>query len=145
MTRDEIIILQIKLNQLGYGPIQVDGQYGKNTENAYRRYLDELDPNVPTVIPPPEQKWWMSKALIASVATVLVSLIGLFGYEVDAQFATQMILSVITLVTGMMSVIGTVKRKGAIDTTYVNPFNQPKPLVPESTEYVDPRGNFQDH
>lgn len=144
MTKREIYELQVKLNELGYGPIEEDSQYGKNTESAYRRYLDDLDPNVPTVIPPPEQKWWMSKALIASVATVLVSLIGLFGYEVDAQFATQMILSVITLVTGMLSVIGTVKRKGAIDTTYVNPFNQPKPLVPESTEYVDPRGNFQD-
>jgi peptidoglycan hydrolase-like protein with peptidoglycan-binding domain len=142
MNKDEIIILQTKLKQLGYGPLEVDGQYGKNTENAYRRYLDDLDPNVPTVIPAPEQKWWMSKALIGGIATVLVSLIGVFGYEIDAQFATQMILSIITLVTGIISVIGTLKRKGTIDTTYINPFNQPKSSG--STQYIDPRGNFQD-
>ncbi len=37
MTRQEIIELQTRLNKLGYGPLQIDGQYGKNTESAYRR------------------------------------------------------------------------------------------------------------
>lgn len=142
MTKSEIYELQIKLNKLGYGPIEVDGQYGKNTEAAYRRYLDELDPTVPTVIPAPEQKWWMSKALIGGAATVLVSIIGIFGYELDVEFTSQMITSIITLITGVLAVVGTVKNRAPIDTTYVNPFNQPKPLT---KPYEDPRGSFSDN
>ena len=96
MTKQEIVQLQIKLNKLGYGPIQVDGQYGKNTEAAYRKYLDELDPSVPTVIPPPEQKWWRSRrALIGALATIIVGIIGMVGYQLDNQFVTEMIISAI--------------------------------------------------
>lgn len=151
MTKSEIYELQVKLNKLGYGPIEEDSQYGKNTEAAYRRYLDDLDPNVPTVIPLPEKKWWMSKALIGGAATILVSIIGIFGYELDAEFTSQMITSLITLITGVLAVIGTIKNKGAIDTTYVNPFNQPKPLTRpyedsfnQPKPYEDPRGSFKD-
>lgn len=148
MTKQEIVQLQIKLNKLGYGPIQVDGQYGKNTEAAYRKYLDELDPSVPTVIPPPEEKWWMSRALIGALATIIVGIIGMFGYQLDNQFVTEMIISAITVITGIITVIGTIKRKAPIDTKYINPFNQPKPLTNYSEITInyeeDARGIFSD-
>lgn len=152
MTKIEIFELQKKLNKLGYGPINVDGQYGSETEKAYRKYLDELDPNVPTIIPPPEKKWWMSKTLIGGLATVGVSLIGIFGYQLDAELATQIITSAITLFTGILAIVGAIKNKGAIDTTYINPFNQPKPMsleerrkYVEQMQYEDPRGSFKDY
>lgn len=152
MTKTEILVLQRKLNSLGYGPIREDGQYGKNTEAAYRKYLDELDPNVPTVIPAPEKKWWMSKTLIGGLATVIVSLIGIFGFELDAELASQIITSTITLVTGILAIVGAIKNKGAIDTTYINPFNQPKPMTPEDRrkyanqmDNEDPRVSFRDY
>lgn len=144
MTKQEIIQLQIKLNKLGYGPLQVDGQYGKNTEASYRRYLDDLDPEMPTVIPPPEQKWWMSKTFIGALSTIIVGLIGIFGYQLDSQFVSEMILSGITLITGIITIVGAFNKKRApIDIKYINPFNQPKPLSP-SSYYNDPRGDFSD-
>lgn len=151
IKNEKTYLLQKKLNQLGYGPIDEDGQYGPNTEKAYRRYLDELDPDVPTVIPPPEKKWWMSKTLIGGLGTVIVSIIGIFGYQLDAELATQIITSAITLITGILAVIGAIKNKGPIDTTYINPFNQPKPKTEEERRkyieqitYQDPRGSFHD-
>jgi peptidoglycan hydrolase-like protein with peptidoglycan-binding domain len=147
MTKQEIIGLQMQLNKLGYGPLEVDGQYGKNTKEAYAKYLDDLDPETPTVVPPPDQKWWMSKALIGGVATILVGIVGIFGYQLDSQVITEIILSTITVVTGVISVLGTLKRKAPIDTKYINPFNQPAPLksYDEIKPYADPRGAFSDN
>ncbi len=117
----EVLTLQRKLNELGYGPIAEDGQYGKNTEAAYRRYLDEIDPEVPTVIPAPETKWWMSKPIIAAAATILVSIVSIFGYQLDLEMTSQMLFSLITLVTGIASIYGTVKNGSQIDKVHINP------------------------
>ncbi len=89
----------------------------------------------------------MSRALIGALATIIVGVLGIFGYTLDNQFVTEMILSTITVVTGIITVIGTLKRKAPIDTKYVNPFNQPKPLKDHSEiniQYEDARGVFSD-
>lgn len=130
--------LQRKLNSLGYGPLKEDGQYGKNTAEAYKRYLDEIDPSVPTVIPQPEIKWWMSKPLITAVSTILVSIIGMFGYQIESEYMSEMLLASVTLITGVLGVVGAVKNKANIDTTHINPIRRMQ--MPSN----DPRGFFAD-
>jgi len=131
--------LQRKLNSLGYGPLKEDGQYGKNTAEAYKRYLDEIDPYVPTVIPQPEIKWWMSKPLIAAVSTILVSIIGMFGYQIESEYISEMLLASVTLITGVLGVVGAVKNKANIDTTHINPIKRRMQMPSD-----DPRGVFAD-
>lgn len=136
--------LQTRLNELGYGPLNVDGQYGKNTEEAYNAYLSEIDPGTPNYAPSAQEKWWMSKAFIGAGATILVSIVGIFGYEMDSEQLSQTIVSLLTLSTGIMAFVGTIKRKAPIDTTYINPFNQPKRLRPLPSDNDIPSGNAED-
>lgn len=144
---NKVAELQARLNELGYGPLTVDGQYGKNTEAAYKAYLDAIDSTTPTFQPPAETKWWQSKAFIGAGATILVSVIGIFGFELDSELLTQNIIAIITLSTGVMSLVGTIKKKGAIDTVNINPLKRMRPVQTRSElegSSEDPRGLFKD-
>lgn len=138
MTKTEVMQLQARLNELGFGPITADGQYGKQTEKAYRKYLDEMDSSTPTVIPKPDKKWWHSKAAVGSIATVLASVFGMVGYSVDASFLSEMILALITLITGAAGLYGTVTRDASIEKQLL-PHRKPA-----KSENTDPRGVFGD-
>lgn len=151
MDKQQTIALQIRLNDLGYGPLEVDGVYGNNTNNAYRKYLDEIDPETPTVTPAPSQKWWMSRGVIGSAVVVIVGIAGVFGWEMDAEKFTDLALSIVTVISGAIALIGTVKRKGDIDTVNVIPFkrksannisNRLPSNMQTDNEYKDPRGSF---
>ncbi len=82
-TRD----LQQELNRLGYGPLVVDGIYGRATAAAYQLYLDEQPsgegPPAPPA-PPAPVPWWTSRALWGALATLVASAAGLAGYSLDA-------------------------------------------------------------
>lgn len=136
MTKEEVVQLQKRMNDLGFGPIGVDGQYGKNTEKAYRAYLDSLDHDTPTIIPKPEKKWWHSKAVVGSISTVIASVFAIAGVSIDSSFLSEMIIAGITLITGFISLYGTVTRDSAIE----------KQILPkkQKQEYKDPRGMFSD-
>jgi peptidoglycan hydrolase-like protein with peptidoglycan-binding domain len=136
----KILELQRRLVSLGYGPLVLDGQYGENTEKAYKLYLDKIDPNTPTFQPPAETKWWQSRAFIGGAATIIVSLLGLVGYQLDVTQFTQVLVALVTFITGGLSLIGTLKRKAPIDTTNINPFKRLHNVSP----YDDPRGLFKD-
>jgi len=135
-----VLELQKRLNKLGYGPLKEDNQYGKNTADAYKAYLDDIDPDTPTIYPTAESKWWMSKPFIGALATILVSIIGIFGYTLDSELLTQIIFSLLTLSTGVYAAVNTIKNKSAIDTTNVNPFKRVRNVSPDD----DPRGLFRD-
>lgn len=146
MTKQEIIKLQIKLNEAGYGPLVVDGKYGTKTEEVYRKYLDELDPKVPTVIPPPKKPWWTSKAVLGSLATIIASILGVVGYSIDASMISEILVASVTAITGILSLIGTINRKGEIEKESFVPFKKKTTveaeLIEAAKQYKDPRGLF---
>jgi peptidoglycan hydrolase-like protein with peptidoglycan-binding domain len=160
MTKTEVLSLQKRLNELGFVsfeegsngevipvPLEEDGQYGAETENAYRRYLDSLDSSTPTVIPKPDKKWWHSKAAVGSIATVIASVFGMIGYSVDSSFISEMILALITLVTGITGMYGTITRDSSIEKTVLPDFSKKRSRPEGRTSVVhneskDPRGSF---
>lgn len=135
MTKTEIKAIQEKLIALGFLKDQwgADGVWGPNTEKAYQRFQDEKtrileskytfneEEEIPNVVPPAAIPWWTSKALIGGLMTIVASLAGLAGYAFDAGQATELAVSVITVITGLLAFIGTVKRKAPIDSTLVAP------------------------
>lgn len=143
MPDEKVLLLQKQLNLKGYGPLKEDGQYGKNTNSEYRKYLQDLDASTPNIAPEPEIKWWMNRAIISSFCVILVGIIGVFGYELDSEALSQLILSLITVVTGAATVVSTFKNKSNIDRTNLNPF---KPVMQMRTidKAEDPRGFFKD-
>jgi uncharacterized membrane protein len=125
MTRDEIIDLQTKLHNRGYGPVQIDGIYGPQTAAAYAEMLKfnpvgGLDQSLP--VPAPAKPWWISRAIIGSVVTVALSVLGAFvDWKLDAESLTDVIYQIVVAIAGLLAFIGTVKRQAPIDPTLVVP------------------------
>lgn len=125
MTRDEIIDLQTRLQNRGYGPVKIDGIYGPQTAKAYAAML-KMNPvggiDQPLPVPVPAQPWWTSRAVIGSVVTVALSVLGAFvDWKVDAESLTDVIYQIVIAVSGLLAFIGTIKRKAPIDPTLVVP------------------------
>jgi len=114
MTRSEILELQKKLTELGYEPGPVDGWYGEQTQRAYQTYLDDQNSSVPNLVPAPQKPWYLSRALLGALATIIASLVGLLGYSLDANQLTDVMTSGATLAFGILAFIGTIQRKGSI-------------------------------
>lgn len=114
MTRADIIELQTRLTELGYRPGAIDGWYGEQTQKAYQRYLDDQNPSVPSLTPAPQKPWYLSRSLIGAAATIAASIIGLFGWTLDAGQLTDVITSAATLIFGLVAFIGTIQRKGSL-------------------------------
>jgi peptidoglycan hydrolase-like protein with peptidoglycan-binding domain len=117
----EVSELQTKLTELGFGPLTVDGQYGPKTEAAYRMYLDTVNPEMPSVAPAAEVPWYLSRAMIGALATIISALLGIAGWAVDSGQLANIITSLIALVGGVIAIVGTLNRKGRIDKTAVLP------------------------
>jgi hypothetical protein len=135
--------LQKRLNELGYGPLKEDGIYGKNTAAAFEAYQDEIDPDTPTVIPAPQQKWWTSKRFLGGVGTILVGILGILGYSVEAEALTQILVALVTLGTGTISLIGALRENGEVDIESM-PTRTSGMRRKNDSEYKDPRGLFGD-
>lgn len=119
MTPNEVRYLQIKLTKQGF-PVAVDGIYGPKTRDAYAAYLDQ-DTNVPTVVPPAAKPWWQSKTAIFTLATILVSIAALAGFDVDKSQLTEVITSALTLVTGLLALWSNARRRAPIDSSLIAP------------------------
>jgi hypothetical protein len=160
MTRDQIHNLQRSLNQQGYGPLAVDGVYGPATHAAYQRRLTHSDmPDALSVAPPAAKPWWASRAIWGALATIIASLAGLAGYEFDTETTTTLLVSLVTLIAGLVSWWGTIKRKAPIDSTLVVPNLRAtngklrREQMPTDAGLADPadgywsspRGPFDDH
>lgn len=71
MTRAEVRQLQINLNDLGYGPLTVDGIYGPKTDAAFRRQTQEnITPEV--IYPPAAKPWWTSRTVINDGSGIVI-------------------------------------------------------------------------
>lgn len=145
--------LQIKLNQMGYGPIEEDGLLGSETRKAIVQYENAL---ANTPLPP--KPWWKSRRMRGLVKTVLGLLVMvvpfLAGVDVDElnnniwDIADNLEL-IIASVGAIMVMFGETERtKGAINAT--GPIDKTlvttirgreirigrKPTVPEPFNYL---------
>jgi len=124
MTKNETIALQRRLNEIGLAyqtlgeNLEDDGIYGKRTREVHRAWLDQ-DAEVPTITPEAAKPWWTSRGLLGGLATIIVGVAGLAGYALDVAQITEIVVSASALVAGILSTVGSLKRKGAIDPTLV--------------------------
>lgn len=136
MTKTEVVALQESLNRQGFDLV-VDGRYGKQTREAYAAYLDR-DQAVPTQVPPAPKPWWQSRVAIASIATILASIAGLAGLEIDGSQLTEVILAATTLVSGLLALWANARRAAPIDNGLVLPGvridAQPSPVRSQRAE-----------
>jgi hypothetical protein len=124
MNKSEILELQRRLNEVGLASLVLgellteDGIYGPNTDRVYTAWLDR-DSVMPSVTPPPAKPWWTSRGLLGGLATIIVGVAGLAGYALDVAQITEIVVSASALLAGILSTVGSIKRKGAIDPTLV--------------------------
>ena len=148
MQTERILDLQTRLNELGYGPLAVDGIYGKQTQAAYHKYLDEIDPDTPTVTPDAPKPWWTSRALLGLLASFLAMVAGRWGWQVDDERLTQLLFEVVQFGGLVLAFWGTVTRRAPIDPTLVARVGDRDVRVPVPAERLgdpeDPRGVFRD-
>lgn len=152
MTRTEILELQKSLNESGFAfqtigePLDEDGIYGPNTDHVYRAWLDR-DTSVPTVSPTPAKPWWTSRAILGLSATIIAMIAGQFGFEVENEQITQVLLQAVELGGLIVATWGTIRRKGQIDPTLVARVGSKEVRLPTKTQTQqneDPRGSFKD-
>ena len=146
MTRAEVRQLQINLNDLGYGPLTVDGIYGPKTDAAFRKQSQEnITPEV--IYPPVAKPWWTSRAVLGLLASVLALLAGRFGFEVNDGQITDILLKAVELGGLALAAWGTVRRSAPIDPTLVARVGTRDVRLPvrsHGTPDGDPRGAFRD-
>lgn len=145
---ERIKSLQARLNELGYGPLTVDGVYGQHTQAAYHRYLDEVDPDTPTVTPEAPKPWWTSRTLLGLLATVLAMVARRCGWEVNDGDLLGVLTQVVEVAGLVLAFWGTVRRAGPIDQTLVARVGERDLRLPRRAERAaeadDPRGAFRD-
>ena len=146
MTRAEVRQLQINLNDLGYGPLTVDGIYGPKTDAAFRKQSQEnITPEV--IYPPVAKPWWTSRAVLGLLASVLAMIAGRFGFEVNDGQITDLLLKAVELGGLALAAWGTVRRSAPIDPTLVARVGTRDVRLPVRTHGTpddDPRGVFRD-
>ena len=123
MTRAETRRLQQHLNRQGLGQLAEDGIYGPATESAYQRYLRLHTPIDPAPAPTAAKPWWTSRALIGALATIALSIAGLFidTSSIDTGALTDALVSLSTGIAGLLALYGTITRKAPIDPTLAAP------------------------
>lgn len=154
MNREDTITLQRDLNARGFGPLTVDGIYGPATAGAYARLIQISDAGgIGHAMPVPAaaKPWWTSRALIGSLATVILSVIGMFtGISIDAGAVTDALYALLTAIFGVITLVGTLRRQAPIDPTLALPGvrlgadrlpSERLPTVPDDTKR-DPPGGF---
>jgi hypothetical protein len=141
VTRSEIIAIQSELG------VQADGIWGPITAAAYAARMAHEAPHAPVALPPVSKPWWASRAILGLLATVLASLAGRFGFEVDDDAITPLLLHAVELGGLAVAAWGTIRRSAPIDPTLVARVRGADvrlPVRPNRTPDDDPRGAFRD-
>lgn len=115
----KIVELQTQLNKQGFNLV-VDGRYGEKTKAAYAAYLDR-DPSVPTLVPPAPKPWWQSRAIWGLIATIVAGFASRYGFEVDSEGLTNVLLQIVEVAGLALALFGTVRRTQPLDATLVAP------------------------
>lgn len=124
MTRADIIELQTRLTELGYRPGAIDGWYGEQTQRAYQQYLSDQNGSIPNLAPAPQKPWYLSRAVLGALATIIASGAGIAGWVVDAGHLADILSSTVTLVFGVLAFVGTIYRKGEIRRGKITPVSE---------------------
>jgi hypothetical protein len=119
-SKQETLLIQQKLKEAGY-TVVVDGIWGPQTAAAYETYLASKPEDPVIVTPTPAKPWWTSKAQLGALVTVAVAAASIAGYSIDATMATELVFAGVTLVSGLLSVWGNIKRDAPIDPDLVAP------------------------
>ncbi len=123
MTHTDVLRLQRHLNDHGFGPLVEDGIYGPATQKAHEMQLHYVVPAGPLIMPPAAKPWWTSRALIGALATIGLSIAGIFldVSDVNPKELTDVLVAVSTGIAGLLALYGTIKRKAPIDPTLAAP------------------------
>lgn len=122
MTKAEVAALQREINDTCGFKLTVDGIYGPATAEAYQYYLNQLTPRrINTPVPPAPKPWWQSRAIWGLIATIVAGAAQRYGYEVDSEGLTNVLLQIIEVVGLALAVFGTVRRRQPLDPTLVAP------------------------
>ncbi len=141
MTRAEILSIQ---RQLGLTP---DGIYGPKTAQAYQRWLDaNTVESMPTPAPPAAKPWYLSRAVIGILVSLIAVITERMGWIVDANTLTTLLVQLAEVAGLALAFVGTVRRRAAIDPTLVAPgvryANTTYPVQPDNTDVSHLKGPF---
>lgn len=125
MTKSEIIDLQTKLHNRGYGPVKIDGIYGPQTAAAYAAML-RMNPvgglDQPLPVPVPAKPWWASRAQVGWLLAIALNILAnRLGVELDADAWVPPVLEILSGVAAIIGLWGNTHRKAPIDSTLVLP------------------------
>ena len=121
MTKAEVLELQRSLNQSGVArqalgePLVEDGIYGPQTAAAYRARLAQEPPQALVILPPVSKPWWTSRAVLGLLASLLAMLAGRFGWSIDDDQITAVLLQLVEAGGLIFAAWGTLRRQAPID------------------------------
>lgn len=116
MTRAEILSIQ---RQLG---LKQDGIYGPKTAAAYQQWLNSnTAPEMPTPAPPAAKPWYLSRAVIGILVSLIAVIAERAGWMIDANEATTILVQLFEVGGLALAFLGTVKRRAPIDSGLVAP------------------------
>lgn len=117
-----MIALQREINEKTGFKLAEDGIYGPATAEAYQYYIDQITPRrVPTPVPPAPKPWWQSRAIWGLIATLVAGAAQRYGYEVDSEGLTHVLLQIVEVAGLALALFGTVRRHQPLDATLVAP------------------------
>ena len=132
MTRAETLEIQ---RQLG---LKADGIYGPKTAQAYQRWLDaNTVESMPTPAPAAAKPWYLSRAVIGILVSLIAVITERMGWIVDANTLTTLAVQLAEVAGLALAFVGTVRRRAAIDNSLVAPgvrIHTLSPSVPTKRE-----------
>ncbi len=141
MTRAEILSIQ---RQLGLTP---DGIYGPKTAAAYQRWLNESTvESMPTPAPPAAKPWYLSRAVIGILVSLIAVIAERMGWTVNANELTSLLVQLAEVGGLALAFIGTVRRRAPIDSGLIAPgvryANTTYPVQPDDPDVSHLKGPF---
>ncbi len=122
MSKSETLTLQRAINaEFGWG-LREDGVYGPKTADAYQYYLNQKTPrNVPTPAPAGAKPWYLSRAVIGVLVSLIAVITERMGWIVDANTLTTLLVQLAEVLGLVLAFVGTVRRRAPIDSSLVAP------------------------
>ena len=122
MSKSETLALQRAINaEFGWG-LREDGIYGPKTAEAYQYYLNQKTPrNVPTPAPTGAKPWYLSRAVIGVLVSLIAVITERMGWIVDANTLTTLLVQLAEVLGLVLAFVGTVRRRAPIDSSLVAP------------------------
>ena len=146
MNMADTLKLQRAINAATNWGLKEDGRYGPETAEAYQYYINQQTPHsVPTPVPPAPKPWYLSRAVIGILVSVIAIVTDRIGWIVDANTLTTLVVQIAEVAGLALAFVGTVRRRAPIDSTLVAPglqYPTRTPPVPPDHPADRPTGPF---